>query len=200
MNKEQKRFRILNKTSKTVTVKVGKEPITVTWDEFNQNFNIVDKFWAVFNEEMQAKQEKIEDKLGFATVAALEMRAAQSKNDAAKELAAAYRLGSYMEEIQKLSGMTGLQVMQLIQQRLMIMNPFMINPMFSDDQLKAAGMYKGRRDRRHTPLETDDNGNRKVVTIEQGDTDKPTIGDAFPGLASLKDKMEKEGKVMDEDH
>ena len=195
----QKRFRILNKTSKTVTVKVGKEPITVTWEEFNQNFNIVDKFWAVFNKEMQEKQEKIEDKLGFATVAALEMRAAQSKNDAAKELAAAYRLGSYMEEIQELSGMTGLQVMQLIQQRLMIMNPFMINPMFSDDQLKAAGMYKGRRDRHHTPLETDDNGNRKVVTIEQGDTGKPTIGDAFPGLASLKEQYEKEGKVMDED-
>ena len=198
MENKQKRFRVLNKTAKTVTVKVGDQPITVSWEEFNQNFNLVDKFWAVFNKEMQEKQEKIEDKLGFATVAALEMRAAQSKNDAAKELAAAYRLGSYMEEIQKMSGMTGLQVMQLIQQRLMIMNPFMINPMFSDDQLKAAGMYK-RRDRRHTPLETDDNGNRKVVTIEQGDTGKPTIGDACPGLASLRDKMEKEGKVMDED-
>lgn len=198
MSKE-KRFRILNKTNKTVTVKVGNQTLTVTWDEFNKNFLVVDKFWAVFNEEMKAKQEKIEEKLGFATVAALEMRAAQSRSDAAKELAAAYRLGSYMEEIQKLSGMTGLQVMQLIQQRLMIMNPFMINPMFSDDQLKAAGMYKGRRDRRHTPLETDDNGNRKVVTIEQGDTGKPTIGDAFPGLADLKAKYEKEGKVPDED-
>lgn len=197
MENKQKRFRVLNKTNKTVTVKVGDQPITVSWEEFNQNFNLVDKFWAVFNKEMQEKQEKIEDKLGFATVAALEMRAAQSKNDAAKELAAAYRLGSYMEEIQKLSGMTGLQVMQLIQQRLMIMNPFMINPMFSDDQLKAAGMYK----RRHREAaETDNAGNRKVVTIEQGETNKPTIGDAFPGLASLKEKYEKEGKVMDEDH
>ena len=197
MENKQKRFRVLNKTSKTVTVKVGDQPITVSWEEFNQNFNLVDKFWAVFNKEMQEKQEKIEDKLGFATVAALEMRAAQSKNDAAKELAAAYRLGSYMEEIQKLSGMTGLQVMQLLQQRLMIMNPFMINPMFSDDQLKAAGMYK-RRNRREA-AEMDIAGNRKVVTIEQGETNKPTIGDAFPGLASLKEKYEKEGKVMDED-
>ena len=187
---KQKRFRILKKTAKEVTVKIGPQVLTVSWEEFNETFNVVDKYWAVLNEEAQAKQEKVEEYLGFATVAALEFNNAKATGDATKTLSAAARMGYLMEEIQKLSGMTGLQVMQAIQKRLMIMNPFMINPMFTPEQLKAAGMYKARRDRRHTPLETDDNGNRKVVTIEQGDTGKPTLGDACPGLAALKEKLE----------
>ena len=119
---KEKRFRILNKTAKTVTVKIGKEPITSTWEEFNQSMVVVDKYWAVFNDEMKKKQDEIEDLLGFLTVHVLEMNAAQNSGDTSKELKAAYMVGSLMDKLQKISGFTTIQIMELVKQRLMVMN------------------------------------------------------------------------------
>ena len=54
------RFRILNKTSKTVTVKLGGKPMEFPWEEFNKKLVVVDKFWAVLNEEEKKRQEEKE--------------------------------------------------------------------------------------------------------------------------------------------
>jgi len=176
---KEKRFRILNKTAKTVTVKVGNQPVTSSWEEFNQNFIVVDKFWAVFNEEMKKKQDEIEDLLGFLVVHIMEMNAAKNQGDAGKELNAAFKVGSLMEKLQKVSGFTNIQIMQLVRQRLMVMNPFMVNPMFPMDN-------KQKKIRKKYNVDTDA-PTRPVAVEEQN---KPTLGDAFPGLAELKAKME----------
>lgn len=172
---KEKRFRILNKTAKTVTVKIGKEPITSTWEEFNQSMVVVDKYWAVFNDEMKKKQDEIEDLLGFLTVHVLEMNAAQNSGDTSKELKAAYMVGSLMDKLQKISGFTTIQIMELVKQRLMVMNPFMVNPMFPLTK-------KQQRLRKKTD----------VVMSSEPETMKTTLGDTCPDLAALKEQMENE--------
>ena len=61
MEKKQTRFRIVNKTAKNVTVKIGPETHTITWDEYNQNFITVDKFWCVLNEEVEKMAKEMDD-------------------------------------------------------------------------------------------------------------------------------------------
>ena len=48
---EETRFRILNKTRETVTLKLQDKPMTFSWEEFNKKLIVVDKVWAVLNEE-----------------------------------------------------------------------------------------------------------------------------------------------------
>ena len=183
MTEKEKRFRILNKTNKTVTVKIGPETHTMSWDEYNQNFVTVDKFWCVFNEEMKKKSEDIEDLLGFITVYVLEMHAAESNGNSSKQLEAALKVGTLMEKLQKVSGFTNIQIMQLVRQRLMVMNPFMVNPMFPMNEAQKRLRRKNQAEI-HKEQES-----RPVPVCEEN---KPTIGDAFPGLANLKEKLESE--------
>ena len=170
---KEKRFRILNKTSKTVTVKIGKEPVTSTWEEFNQSMVVVDKVWAVFNDEMKKKQDETEDLLGFLTVHILEMNAAKNSGDAGKELEAAYMVGSLINKLQDVSGFSPIQIMELVKQRLMVINPFMVNPMFPLTK-------KQQRLRKKTD----------VVMSSEPETVKTTLGDTCPDLAALKEQME----------
>jgi hypothetical protein len=189
MENKQKRFRIVNKTAKNVTVKIGPESHTMSWDEYNQNFISVDKFWCVFNEEMEKAAKEMDEYADWITIAVMEMNAAQHQQDAGKELAAAYRVGSLTKKMQEKFNLTGMQVMQLVRKRLEVMNPFMVHPMFpvSNSQKKL---------RRKVEREADSEMNLASEPVKEN---KPTLGDAFPGLASLKEKYEKEGKVMDED-
>ena len=169
MEKEQKRFRIVNKTNKTVTVKIGPESHTMTWDEYNQNFITVDKFWCVFNEEMEKMSQEMDEYADWISIAVMEMNAAQHQQDAGKELAAAYRVGSLTKKMQEKFNLTGMQVMQLVRKRLEVMNPFMVHPMFpvSNSQKKL---------RRKVEREADSEMN---LTSEPVKENKPTLGDAF---------------------
>lgn len=188
MMNDKPKFRILNKTNKNVTIKMGDGPHTMSWDEYNQTFVTEDKFWAVFNEETQKKHDQVEDAISWATVYFLSMRAADGNPEKSRDfLTNSLAFGQKMEEIQKLLECSLIEATQLVRKRLMLMNPFMVNPMFSDDQLKKEGMY---RKNKYTKAETDNKGNRKVATIEQGNTGKPTLGDAFSCLGELKEKME----------
>ncbi len=178
---KEKRFRILNKTAKTVTVKVGDQTVTSSWEEFNQNFIVVDKYWAVFNEEMKKKQDEVEDLLGWITVYIMEMNAAKANDNASKELTAAGMVGTLMDKLQKVSGFSTMQIMQLIQQRLMALNPFMVNPMFPMNKHQQSIRRKNEGEIRQ------ERENKPVPVAEEN---KPTLGDAFPGLADLKKNME----------
>ena len=53
---KEPRFRILNKTRETVTLKLMDKPMTFSWEEFNKKLIVVDKVWAVLNEEEKKKQ------------------------------------------------------------------------------------------------------------------------------------------------
>ena len=184
MENKQKRFRIVNKTAKNVTIKIGPESHTMTWDEYNQNFITIDKFWCVFNEEMEKLSQEMEEDASWLTVAVMEMHAAQGGGDAGKELAAAYKVGSLSEKMQKKYNLTGMQVMQLVQKNLRVLNPFMVNPMFpvSNSQKKL---------RRKVEREADSEMNLASEPVKEN---KPTLGDAFSVLGDLKAKLEEENK------
>lgn len=182
------RFRILNKTAKTVTIKIGDKPTTVSWEDYNKTFVTVDKFWAEFNEEEQKRHDQAEDAISWAIVHFLAMRAAEGNPEKSHEfLINSLGFGTRVEEIQKLLNCSMLEATQIIRQRLMVMNPFMVNPMFTEEQMNRSGIHR-KKQRGGTP-NRDKDGNREVVSTVEN---KPTLGDAFSCLGELKEKMEKE--------
>lgn len=193
MSKEV-RFRILNKTSKDVTVKLGDKPMTFSWEEFNKKLVVVDKFWAVLNEEEKKKHEQAEEAISWVIVHFLSMKAAEGNPEKSKEyMVNALGFGEKMREVQELLECSMLEATQIVRQRLMMMNPFMVNPMFSDEDMRKNGINtrKSLRPKRGEGVSFDDKGNCEVVAAE-ADSGKPTLGDAFSCLGELKEKMEKE--------
>ena len=186
------RFRILNKTSKTVTVKLGGKPMEFPWDEFNKKLVVVDKFWAVLNEEEKKKQDKAEELISNAVVA---MMIQNGNGDAGTKLTHLAVLGKCIDDAAELLECSRLEVMQLIRKRLMLMNPFMVNPMFDDETLKRNHMYRKKETvTRQFERETSDYRsikNNKNETGGQYGSHTPTFGDAFSSLLELKEKLKK---------
>jgi len=170
------RFRILNKTPKTVTLKLQGKPMTFSWEEFNKKLIVVDKVWAILNEEEKKKQEEADDLVNDAVVCVMLQR---GNADPIRKLSALAQLGTITEKLQVMLECTPAEVMNIIRQRLMLLNPFMVNPMF--DEPKPLH-------RTHTEPKRDSNGNREVVAAEEK---RPTFGDAFSSLAELKEKLSK---------
>ena len=133
------RFRILNKTSKTVTVKLGDKPMEFPWEEFNKKLVVVDKFWAILNEEEKKKQEEADELVNQAVVCVMFQR---GNGDPIRKLAYMAQLGKISTKLQEMLECTGAEVLDLIRKRLMLMNPFMVNPMFDDETLKRNHMYR----------------------------------------------------------
>ena len=183
MEKEP-RFRILNKTHETVTLKLQDKPMTFSWEEFNKKLVVVDKVWAVLNEEEKKKQEKAEELISDAVVSMMIQR---GNSDAGTKLAHMAMLGKCIDEAAELLECNRLEVMQIIRKRLMMLNPFMVNPMFSEDEMNRSGIHHKRI---HKEPNRDKDGNREVVSTVES---KPTLGDAFACLGELKEKMDKEG-------
>lgn len=181
---KEPRFRILNKTRETVTLKLQDKPMTFSWEEFNKKLIVVDKVWAVLNEEEKKKQEKAEELISDAVVSMMIQR---GNSDAGTKLAHMAMLGKCIDEAAELLECNRLEVMQIIRKRLMMLNPFMVNPMFSEDEMNRSGIHHKRTHR--VPNHNKD-GNREVVSTVEN---KPTLGDAFACLGELKEKMDKEG-------
>ena len=177
MENKEVRFRILNKTSQTVTLKLQGKPMTFSWEEFNKKLIVVDKVWAVLNEEEKKKQEKAEDLINEIVVAVMIQN---GNSDAHQKLIHMGIIGHNVTEVAKILECSPAEVMGLVRQRLMMMNPFMTNPVFPVDE-------KQRRFRRKVEREAEE----KVRPVPVCEEDKPTLGDACPGLADLKAKLEK---------
>lgn len=169
------RFRILNKTSKTVTVKLDGKPMEFPWEEFNKKLVIVDKFWAVLNEEEKKKQEEADELVSQAVICVMLQR---GNADPIRKLSALAQLSQITEKLQVMLECSNMEVLQIIRERLMALNPFMVNPMFDEPKPR----------RPHTEPKRDSKGNRAVVV---GEEKHPTFGDAFSSLAELKEKLEK---------
>ena len=186
------RFRILNKTSKTVTVKLDGKPMEFPWEEFNKKLVVVDKFWAVLNEEEKKKQEEADELVNQAVVCVMFQR---GNGDPIRKLAYMAQLGEISNKLQEMLECTGAEVLDLIRKRLMLMNPFMVNPMFDDETLKRNHMYcKKETATRQLEKEASDYRpvkNDKNETGGQYGSHTPTFGDAFSSLAELKEKLEK---------
>ena len=182
---EETRFRILNKTHEAVTLKLQDKPMTFSWEEFNKKLIVVDKVWAVLNEEEKKKQDKAEELINNAVVA---MMIQNGNGDAGTKLTHLAVLGKCIDEATELLECSRLEVMQIIRQRLMMLNPFMVNPMFSEDEMNRSGIH--RKKHYGSKSNRNKNGNREVVSTV---VNRPTLGDAFSCLGELKEKMDKEG-------
>ena len=189
---KETRFRILNKTRETVTLKLQDKPMTFSWEEFNKKLIVVDKVWAVLNEEEKKKQDKAEELINNAVVA---MMIQNGNGDAGTKLTHLAVLGKCIDEATELLECSRLEVMQLIRKRLMLMNPFMVNPMFDDETLKRNHMYRKKETvTRQFERETSDYRpikNDKNETGGQYGSHTPTFGDAFSSLLELKEKLKK---------
>jgi len=183
MEKEP-RFRILNKTRETVTIKLQGKPMTFSWEEFNKKLVVVDKVWAVLNETEKKKQDEAEELISDTVVSVMIQN---GNSDARTKLAHMMMIGKNVERITELLECNRLEAMQLIRKRLMMLNPFMVNPMFSKDEMNRSGIHH-KKQRGGNP-NRDKDGNREVVSTVEN---KPTLGDAFACLGELKEKMEKE--------
>ena len=177
-------FRILNKTRETVTLKLNDKPMTFSWEEFNKKLVVVDKVWAVLNETEKKKQDEAEELISDTVVSVMIQN---GNSDARTKLAHMMMIGKNVERITELLECTRLEAMQLIRKRLMMLNPFMVNPMFSEDEMNRSGIHH-KKQRGGNP-NRDKDGNREVVSTVEN---KPTLGDAFACLGELKEKMEKE--------
>lgn len=168
------RFRILNKTSKTVTVKLMGKPMEFSWEEFNKKLMVVDKFWAVLNEEEKKKQEEADELINDAVVCVMLQR---GNAEPIHKLSALAQLATITEKLQEMLECSNAEVLKLIRQRLMLINPFMVNPMF--DTPKHRKNFTKKVDEPAKP-------------VPVGEEHKPTFGDAFSALAELKEKMNNE--------
>lgn len=195
------RFRILNKTAKTVTVKLGGKPMEFPWEEFNKKLVVVDKFWAVLNEEEKKKQEEADDLVNQAVICVMIQR---GNGDVSNKLVHMAALPGIIDKLVVMLECDKMQVLNIIRRRLMLMNPFMVTPMFSDDTLKQHHVYRKKNslfteDEEESSKEYKDESNvmNRPVVNERGQKghqygpEKPTLGDAFSCLADLKEKLEK---------
>ncbi len=178
------RFRILNKTRETVTLKLQDKPMTFSWEEFNKKLVVVDKVWAVLNETEQKKQNEAEELISDTVVSVMIQN---GNSDARTKLAHMMMIGKNVERITELLECTRLEAMQLIRKRLMMLNPFMVNPMFSEEDMNRNGIHH-KKQRGGNP-NRDKDGNREVASTVEN---KPTLGDAFACLGELKEKLDKE--------
>ena len=191
MSKEV-RFRILNKTSKTVTVKLQGKPMEFSWEEFNKKLIVVDKFWAVLNEEEKKNQEECDALINDAVICVMFQR---GNGEPMKKLAYLAQLGEITKKLQEKLGCDNATVLDLIRHRLMLMNPFMVNPMFSEETLKKNHMYR-KKETAERQLEREIDADSRPIQNEKGQKgyqygpEKPTLGDAFSCLQDLKDKLE----------
>ena len=179
------RFRILNKTNKTVTLKLQGKPMTFSWEEFNKKLIVVDKVWAVLNDAEKKKQDEADELISDTVVSVMIQN---GNSDARTKLAHMLMIGKNVERITELLECNRLEAMQLIRKRLMVLNPFMVNPMFSEEEMNRNGIHH-KKQRGGNP-NRDKDGNREVASTVEN---KPTLGDAFSCLGDLKAKLE-EGK------
>lgn len=125
MNKKP-RTRIVNKTKDSVTLDfkgdIGKK--TTTWEEFNEVYNIVDKIWAVPNdnawEKLQKQQEEFQKIVDKAVTFVI---LADNTTDPGKKLGALAALGSCTDEVMKVLGCDKAEAVRMLQMALSSYGP-----------------------------------------------------------------------------
>ena len=142
--------------------------------------------------EEKKKQDKAEELINNAVVA---MMIQNGNGDVGTKLTHLAVLGKCIDDVAELLECSRLEVMQFIRQKLMMLNPFMVNPMFDDETLKRNHMYRKKKTvTRQFEKETSDYRpvkNDKNETGGQYGSHTPTFGDAFSSLLELKEKLEK---------
>jgi len=144
MGLKEKRFRILKKEKDGVTLNMGGHVSKYSWDDFNQNMEMVDKFYAVAKPEVIQKEEEVEMYLTMATLAFLRIDVLQKggkENRPHELLYQVSMLGNSIEKVKELTGFAEADVLKLIQQRIQILK----SPITLDDLKETPEEYRKRK-------------------------------------------------------
>ena len=126
MDFKNKKIRIVKKEKDGITLKENGTSVKISWDEFNDGYNIVDNVYAVMNDKMVEQMTQLDDLIDTATTAYFIM---QNSVPDIKQLSYAAVLSETIEKIQKLLNCTGLDAMKLVKNRINA-----INNMFGSDK------------------------------------------------------------------
>lgn len=161
------KIRIVKKSKEGVLLSQGKgrEPMSLTWDEFKKGYNVKDDVWAVPTEETIKKAEELNKHINSAVTAFFLNGAGNGTPDPVYLM----MLGDEFSKIQELADCTGAEAMQMVQERInMVRNGFV-----------PRKFHKSKPKKENKP-----------VTVA-GPTSGMTFGD-LDVLKELKAKMEKE--------
>lgn len=120
------RTRIVNKTKTSVTLdykgNIGKK--TITWEEFNEIYDVVDKIWAVPKDEawkeMLEKQDKFQKIVDKAVTFVI---LADTTTDPGKKLSAIAALGSCTDDVMEVLGCDKAEAAGMLQMALSAYGP-----------------------------------------------------------------------------
>lgn len=192
MSQEKVRFKIVNKAKDGITLSArkGTTPQKMSWDEFNQNYTIEDKVWAVPNEDFLKLMHEVEEHINNATVSFV--LSGGLKGDGVPSSPEGFGHMLVMgEEIQKISELTGctlLEATQMVRSRV--------------DVIRNGDMFTGnRRPKRERRFEKHGTGNdvldgprHRINTSVEVEMHNNAILEDNPALLALKEKMSKEEK------
>lgn len=112
-----RKLRIVKKTKNEVTIKIfGGQFETMTWENFNKLYNIVDTYWAVPNESYTKELNEI-DKMINDLCVAIVFSEANGVDDYTR-LTYTFQIGDLTQKIQEKSGLTTGQIVKITKQRL----------------------------------------------------------------------------------
>ena len=140
---------------------------TVTWEEFNQDFIVQEKIWAVPNEKFQKRLSKIEDLISECIVST---QMQQGNLDAGTKLLGLATLADSMKKLEKELEGTGIRAMDLVRNRYQLFIKSLQPKNYHHKKFKKI---------------VEENNKANPITTTFGD---------LPELQKLKEEMNKEGK------
>lgn len=171
-NKDQKSFKIVNKTKEGLTIILYGNKVTVTWEEFKADYVMEkDRMSCHFNKKAQEKLGRAEDLLSQGVIAAMAVNSPRAETDPQWKATNLSVLGKVSEELSKSMGLTIQEVADLIQQRINILNPRIASPKKKKEKRAKVEKKREEKEQVSTP--------KSKTTV--------TLGD-LPAMQELKKK------------
>ncbi len=174
MEYKNKKIRIVRKQKDGITLRVKGNEVKFSWEEFNSGYNIVDNVYAVMNDTMVERMNKLDDLISTATTAFFIV---QNSVPDIKQLSYAAVLTNTIEEIQKLLNCTGLEAIQLVRKNIDSMNS-----MFKSDKSSHTREYYKKQ-------KMEMNRDKFPKRVETPVNSTSCVLEDNPALLKLKEKM-----------
>lgn len=165
------KFRIVNKAKDGVTLSPAKgaDPVKIGWKEFEENFNVKDDKWAVFNDEYMKKIEAADKYINEAAVAFITSGGLKGEvNDLSKMIV----LGESVQKIVEILGCTNGEALALIRQRV--------------DMVAKPGTLLAKKPKHHNKTDK----SVKKTSVKKEEKGFAVLSDN-PQLLALKEKFNK---------
>lgn len=174
MDYKNTKIRIVRKQKDGITLRVKGNEIKFSWDEFNSGYNIVDNVYAIMNDTMVERMNKLDDLISTATTAFFIV---QNSVPDIKQLSYAAVLTNTIEEIQNLLNCTGLEAIQLVKK-----NVESLNSMFKSDKTPYTREYYRKQ-------KMEMNKDKFPKRVESPVNSTSCVLEDNPALLKLKEKM-----------